>query len=117
MMWIIIATVIATITILLLKDTHVTEYRKYYNGGIGKYKIEEESDIRMTVGWAILIILVSLIPIVNIVLFLIFITWYLVHALILPKGDSYGFYKFSLHGSNFLTKAVKGIKKILNKPL
>lgn len=117
MMWIIITIVIATITILLLKDTHITEYRKSYNGGIGKYKIEGEFDIKMTVGWAILIILLSLIPIVNIVLFLFFITWYLVHALALPGGDSYEFYKFSLHGSNFLTKAVKGIKKILNKPL
>ena len=117
MMWIIIAIVIATITILLLKDTHVTEYHKYYNGGVGRYKIEEEYDIRITVGWAILIILLALIPIVNIILFLVFIIWYLVHALISPRGDSYGFYKFSLHGSNFLTKAVKGIKKILSKPL
>ena len=114
MIWIIIAVIIAYLTIMLIKNTHVSEY---YNNSWGGCKKLKEFKLILTVGHAILISVLALIPIVNIVLFLVFIIYYLVHCLWNPKENSGYTHVFSLHGPSHFIKILKGIKRFLNKQL
>ena len=114
MIWIVIAIVIILITITLLKNTHVIEY---YNNGWGKISVYREFDMILTVGHAIIIALLALIPYLNIILFIAFIIYYIVHCSWNPKYCDGYTYVFSLRGLNFLKKSIRVIKEFLNKKI
>lgn len=114
MIWIVIAIVIILITITLLKNTHVIEYR---NNGWGEISVCKEFDIILTVGHAIIITLLALIPYLNIILFIIFIIYYIVHCSWNPRHCDGYTHVFSLRGLNFLKKSIRVIKEFLNKKI
>lgn len=113
MWWIIIAVVFILITIYLLKDTHVEVYyeRGYYT------KLLEEYDLELPIWALLLVVLVYLIPLVNIMVFISFLIYYIVHAVWNPDNCCGETHVFSLNGNNWVTKSLLAIKEIMNKKI
>lgn len=106
-MYLVICTVMVIITVLILKDTHVTVY---YNG----YSIEEDYDLKVPVWLVLVILILGFIPVLNIMLYTVGYLFYIVHAVWNPDKLSRYTHKFNLRGNNFLTRIVKKIWKFLN---
>lgn len=105
-MYLVICTVMVIITVLILKDTHVTVYYNGYSRSVAL--IEEDYEVPV---WLVLVIL-GFIPVLNIMLYTVGYLFYIVHAVWNP--DKLSGYKFNLRGNNFLTRIVKKIWKFLN---
>lgn len=112
-MYLVICTVMVIITVLILKDTHVTVY---YNGCSRSVALIEEEDYDLKVPvWLVLVILIlGFIPVLNIMLYTVGYLFYIVHAVWNPDKLSGYTHKFNLRGNNFLTRIVKKIWKFLN---
>lgn len=77
-MWgIIIATVFILITVYVLKDTHI----KVYDGYCYSSRLQNEYDFKLPVWALLLIVLVYLIPVANIIAFIGFLVYYIVHTI------------------------------------
>ena len=108
MMWI-ISIILITLTICILKDTYIKEYSWLY----GKNLIKEY-DFELTVWLILVILLLGSLPILNIILFLSFIGYYVTHMF--SDTDSVfttNIWKPSLKGKNWVTKAILFIKRLL----
>lgn len=108
MMWIISITLI-TLTICILKDTHIQEYTWDY-----KIRLADEYDLMLPVWVILVIILLGSIPVFNIAFFLAFIGYYIAH--VVSDMDSVftnNVWKPSLKGKNWVTKAILFIKRLL----
>ena len=108
-MYLVICTVMVIITVLILKDTHVTVY---YNGYMAL--IEEDYDLKVPVWLVLVILILGFIPVLNIMLYTVGYLFYIVHAVWNPDKLSGYTHKFNLRGNNFLTRIVKKIWKFLN---
>ena len=102
-MWWIIDIIFILITICVLKDTHAKVYDSDYYA-----KLQEEYDLKLPV---------YLIPIVNIIAFVAFLVFYIVHAVWDPRECNGDTHVFSLNGNNWVTKSLLAIKEILNKKI
>lgn len=110
MMWI-ITFLIILLTICILKDTHAKEYYRC----CGKAKLIGEGDVEIPIWVMLVIVLLGLIPIANIILFLVFIIYYAIHAAWDPdKCDGYT-HVFSLKGNNIITRCLLKVKNLLCK--
>lgn len=109
MMWI-IAILIIILTLGILKDTHV---KVYYHGYCSGAKLKEEYDATMPVWMALIIVILGLLPIVNIVLFTVFIIYYAIHAGWNPDNCDGYTHVFSLKGKNAITRCLLVIKNLL----
>lgn len=108
MMWIISITLI-TLTICILKDTHIQEYTWDY-----KRMLMDEYDLKLPVWVILVIILLGSIPGFNIAFFLAFIGYYITH--VVSDMDSVftnNVWKPSLKGKNWVTKVILLIKRLL----
>lgn len=106
-MYLVICTVMVIITVLILKDTHVTVY---YNG----YSRSVAYDLKVPVWLVLVILILGFIPVLNIMLYTVGYLFYIVHAVWNPDKLSGYTHKFNLRGNNFLTRIVKKIWKFLN---
>lgn len=111
-MYLVICTVMVIITVLILKDTHVTVYYSGYSRSVAL--IEEDYDLKVPVWLVLVILILGFIPVLNIVLYTVGYLFYIVHAVWNPDKLSGYTYKFNLRGNNFLTRIVKKIWKFLN---
>ena len=112
MMWV-IAILIIILTLSILKDTHV----KVYYRGYGLAKLHEEYDVIIPLWVALIIVVLSLLPIANIVLFVAFIIYYVIHARWNPdRCDNYT-HVFSLRGDNIVTRGLLKVKNLLCKEI
>lgn len=75
-MYLVICTVMVIITVLILKDIHVTVYYNGYSRSVAL--IEEDYDLKVPV-WLVLVIL-GFIPVLNIMLYTVGYLFYIVHA-------------------------------------
>lgn len=108
MMWI-IGIILITLTICILKDTHIQEYTWDY-----KRRLADEYDLKLPVWVILVIILLGSIPGFNIAFFLAFIGYYIAH--VVSDMDSVftnNVWKPSLKGKNWVTKAILFIKRLL----
>ena len=112
MWWIIIAIIFILITVCLLKDTHVKVYRKRYHA-----ELQEEYDLELPVWAWILMILAYLIPVINILTFIVFLIDYITHSAWDPDECDGKTHVFSLNGNNWITESLLAMKKILNKKI
>lgn len=112
MMWIIaILTIILTLSIL--KDTHVEVYYRNYSSA----KLQEEYDVTLPIWMVLIIVILGLLPIVNIVLFTVFIIYYVIHAGWNPNVCDDYTHVFSLKGKNAITRYLLVIKNLLCKKI
>ena len=111
-MYLVICTVMVIITVLILKDTHVTVY---YKGCSGNVKRIEDYDLKVPVWLVLVILILGFIPVLNIMLYTVGYLFYIVHAVWNPDELSGDIHKFNLRGNNFLTRIVKKIWKFLKK--
>lgn len=108
MMWI-ISIILITLTICILKDTHIKEYTWNYRRDLVK-----EYDFELPVWLILIVLLLCSIPIINIVIFLAFIGYYVAH--VVSDMDSVVtdyIWKPSLKGKNWVTKVILFIKRLL----
>lgn len=110
-MYLVICTVMVIITVLILKDTHVTVY---YNGYRRSVALIEDYDLKAPVWLVLVILILGFIPVLNIILYTVGYVFYIVHAVWNPDKLSGYTHKFNLRGNNFLTRIVKKIWKFLN---
>ena len=108
-MMLIIAILIITLTLSILKDTHVKVYYRYY----GSAKLQEEYDVVIPLWMALIITVLGLLPIFNIVLFVAFIIYYAIHAWWNPSDCVNYTHVFSLRRGNIVTKGLLKIKNLL----
>lgn len=109
MMWI-IAILIIILTLGILKDTHV---KVYYHGYCNGAKLKEEYDATVPVWMALIIVILGLLPIINIVLFTVFIIYYAIHAGWDPDDCDGYTHVFSLKGKNAIIRCLLVIKNLL----
>lgn len=108
MMWIISITLI-TLTLCILKDTHVKEYTWNF-----RRDLAEEYDLKLPVWLILVILLLGSIPVLNIVIFLVFIGYYAAHVVSDIDGVFTDYiWKPSLKGKNWVTKVILLIKRLL----
>lgn len=108
MMWI-IGIILIALTICILKDTHIQEYTWDY-----RRSLVDEYDIKLPVWVILVILLLGSIHILNIVLFLAFIGYYISHVVSDVDGIfTANIWKPSLKGKNWVTKAILLVKKLL----
>lgn len=105
-MYLVICTVMVIITVLILKDTHVTVYYNGYSRSV--------YDLKVPVWLVLVILILGFIPVLNIMLYTVGYLFYIVHAVWNPDRLSGYTHKFNLRGNNFLTRIVKKIWKFLN---
>lgn len=108
MMWI-ISIILITLTICILKDTHIKEYSRYYGR-----RLIKEYDFELPVWLILVIFLLGSIPAFNIAIFLVFIGYYVTH--VVSDTDSMlttDIWKPSLKGKNWVTKVILFIKRLL----
>ena len=111
-MWV-IAILIIILTLSILKDTHV----KVYYRSFGSAKLQKEYDVIVPLWVALIITVLSLLPIANITLLVTFIIYYAIHAGWNPdKCDRYT-HVFSLRGDNIVTKGLLKVKNLLCKKI
>lgn len=118
-MYLVICTVMVIITVLILKDTHVTVYYNGYSRSVAlieeDYDLKEEDyDLKVPVWLVLVILILGFIPVLNIMLYTVGYLFYIVHAVWNPDKLSGYTHKFNLRGNNFLTRIVKKIWKFLN---
>lgn len=111
MIYLVICTVMVIITVLILKDTHITVY---YNGYGCSTFMESDYDFKVPVWLVLVILILGFIPVLNIMLYIVGYIFYIVHAMWNPYKLSGYTHKFDLKGNNFLTKIVKKTWKFLN---
>lgn len=111
-MWV-IAILIIILTLSILKDTHVEVYYRSF----GCARLQEEYDVIVPLWAALIIVVLSLLPITNIVLFVAFIIYYAIHAGWNPdRCDNYT-HVFSLRGDNIVTRGLLKVKNLLCKEI
>ena len=110
-MWIIIAMLIITLTLSILKDPHV----KVYYRGIDLARLEEEYDAPIQLWMALITIVLGLLPVVNITLFVAFIVFYEIHAGWNPNKCDGRTHVFSLRGNNIVIRGLLKVKNLLCK--
>lgn len=111
-MYLVICTVMVIITVLILKDTHVTVYYNKYSGCVAL--IEEDYDLKVPVWLVLVILILGFIPVLNIMLYVVGYLFYIVHSVWNPDKLCGCTHKLNLRGNNFLTRIVKKIWKFLN---
>lgn len=112
MMWV-IAILIIILTLSILKDTHVKVYYRSYSYA----ELKREYDVIVPLWVALIIVVLGLLPIANIVLFVAFIIYYVIHAGWNPdRCDNYT-HVFSLRGDNIVTKGLLKVKNLLCKEI
>ena len=105
MFWIIIGIFLTIIIVGILKDTHCV---CYYG-----LEVDEEFDIKIPMWVLISLLLLELVPFFNIVLFVVFITWYIVKSC--GKPDRYeDKCLFRLRGETYVGQVLVIIKNFLN---
>ena len=105
MFWIIIGILLTIIIVGILKDTHCV---CYYG-----LEVDEEFDIKIPMWVLISFLLLELVPFFNIVLFVVFITWYIVKSC--GKPDMFDEKcLLSLRGETYVGKVLVIIKNFLN---
>ena len=109
----IISILVITLTLSILKDTHVEVYYRCY----GRAELQRKCDVIVPLWGALIIVVLGLLPIANIVLFVAFIIYYVIHAGWNPdRCDNYT-HVFSLRGDNIVTKGLLKIKNLLCKEI
>lgn len=106
-----IAILIITLTLGILKDTHVKVYYRYY----GPAKLQEEYDVIVPLWMALIIVVLGILPIFNIILFAVFVIYYAIHAGWDPNECDNYTHVFSLRGDNIITKGLLKVKNLLCK--
>lgn len=96
----------------ILKDTHVKVYYTCYDT-----KLKREYDVIVPLWVALIIVVLGLLPIVNIILFAVFIIYYLIHAVWNPNMCANYTHVFSLRGDNIVTKGLLKAKSLLCKEI
>lgn len=89
------------ITFVILKDTHIKVYEREWSRG---WNVVEEYDFQVKVWMLLLMVILYIIPIFNILCFISFMVYYLVHALWDVYSCSGTTHKFSLRRSNKIIK-------------
>lgn len=112
MMWV-IAILIIILTLSILKDTHVKVYYRDY----GLAKLYKEYDVIVPLWVALIIVVLSLLSIANIVLFVAFIIYYVIHAGWNPDRCYNYIHVFSLRGDNIVTRGLLKVKNLLCKEI
>jgi hypothetical protein len=108
MMWI-ISIILITLTICILKDTHIKEYSWLYGR-----KLIKEYDFELPVWLILVILLLGSLPFFNIVIFLAFVGYYVTHVVLdMDSVFTTDIWKPSLKGKNWVTKAILFIKRLL----
>lgn len=103
--------IILILEMSLMKGLHI---EKYSNHPVyGPHKVEEY-DAEISVWEALFILISSIIPIVNILLFLIFISLYVILLANSPKDRS-EYYEFSLNDKTFITRLILKVQKFIIK--
>lgn len=110
MIYLVACTVMVIITVLILKDTHITVYYNSYS----RREVIEDYDFKVPVWLVLVILILGFIPVLNIILYIVGYLFYIVHAVWNPDKMSGSIHKFNLRGNNFLTRIVKKIWKFLN---
>lgn len=105
MFWIIIGIFLTIIIVGILKDTHCV---CYYG-----LEVDEEFDIEIPMRLLIILFLIELIPFFNIMLFIVFITWYIVKSCGKPDRCE-DKYLFRLRGETYVGKVLVIVKNFLN---
>lgn len=114
MIWI-IAILIIILTLSILKDTNVKVYYNYI--GYSRAELKREYVVIIQLWEALTIVILGLLPIANIVLFVVFILYYAIHAGWNPdKCDNYT-HVFSLRGDNIVTRGLLKVKNLLCKEI
>lgn len=108
----IISFIIIVLVISLLRDLRVEKWYHYW--GLDKVKLIEEYDVSLPLWMVLVIVLLGIIPVVNIVLFLAFLTVYIIHALWDPQECDLVTHVFILKGNTFVGRILKRIGRILN---
>lgn len=107
--WWITGILIITFTITILKDTYI---KKYYTD-CDKIKLIKEYDLELPI-WSLLLILgIGMVPIINILLFILGISFYIVKATNKPKCDYVRVQVYSLKGETWITRIILTIIKFL----
>ena len=106
-----IAILIITLTLGILKDTHVKVYYRYY----GPAKLQGEYDVIVPLWVALIIVVLGILPIFNIILFAVFVIYYAIHAGWNPNECDNYTHVFSLRGDNIITKGLLKVKSLLCK--
>ena len=107
---IVVGIIIAFIVILLLRDIHIQGWQRY-----GKLKMVWEGDFSMPLWGYIIVALVCQIPMINIILFMIFLGALAVHTTWSPQDTVFERTIIQLRGSNKITRAIKALGTFLNK--
>ena len=107
----IISILVITLTLSILKDTHVKVYKYCAHSPI------EEYDLCVTVWQAILIVIIGLIPVVNIIGFITFAAYYIVHATWDPAECLGTTHVCSLNKGNLITEGLLKIRELLCKKI
>lgn len=74
-MYLVICTVMVIITVLILKDTHVTVYYNGYSRSVAL-----DYDLKVPVWLVLVILILGFIPVLNIMLYTVGYLFYIVHA-------------------------------------
>ena len=109
---IIISIIIFLSVFFLLKDLHI----EVYNSRHRCVKIDEYK-FRYRIWHIIVILLVSFMPVINIIAFIGFLIYYIVHCLWDPNNCAGFTHVFSLRGDNIVTKVLLKIKNLLCKSI
>lgn len=109
MIWWSIGILIIILTLGILKDTHV----KVYYRSCGLCRLDKEFDLALPIWSVLIIVILGLLPIANIVLFITFIIYYVVHVEWDPNDLDGCIHVFSLKGMNIITKFILVIKNLL----
>lgn len=107
MMWI-ISIILIILTVSILKDTHVKAFESW-----GR-KLIKEYDLKLPIWAILLIIFFGSIPILNIVLFTLFIIFYIIAAYSYIGIETVDYnIKVSIKGKRWVTKVLVLLKKLL----
>lgn len=109
MVWVVISVVLITLTLCILKDTHVKECYRDYNS----FYVKEEYDLKIPLWVALIIFVLGLIPILNIVIFGVFVVVYACLSTGNPDSHTNDTVIPSLRGDNIVTKGLLKIKNLL----
>lgn len=116
--WIITTVALTLITVLLLKDLHVREYR--VTGLQVSYPFVREYNFKCPVWLLIVIILLYLVPVFNILLFCAFLIC-LIYWSSQPDENKFYYCRvlrcFSLRYSNWLTRSLRAIGRLFCRPV
>lgn len=113
MTWLIVDILIITLALSILKDTNVKVY--YCEDYATNAELQEEYDITVPLYQALLIIVLSIMPYINIILFATFIIYYAIQATWDPDNCTGYTYILSLKGNNIITKGLIKVKHLLCK--